>query len=605
MRIRPKSLQQRTLLYAILPTFILLITLSLFNFLFVRNILIAQWGETIVSRLERSADLIETNLLEPKKLLLLLQTDDNSLVNRQLINSITNQIREFDIVEDVIVDWPEAHESKSSLTPPQGGGPDPGRRRLQLRRFDISSPHYDKRVNNRTLSLISEFKGMDDETVGNIEVIISFDDLLDHVVNASWWMTNKAYLLDGSYNVLITTGDNSDLEDNYPMREYGTVNQLEQKTRQALENNSSGTVLGPGSPPEEISGFYHLNQVPWTLVVTAPGKKVLEPIITFRRYYMIALAVSIGLILLFMRMSMNRITEGIKQVSRASDDLASGKFGPPLEVITRDEVGELTENFNKMSNQLKQRLELKKNIDLAREVQQSLLPQQGLKAEGIDLSGMTLYCDETGGDYFDILESDEAIGKIGVVVGDVVGHGVAAALLMTTVRALVRSSFEQSGTPEEMMDNVNRLLFKDTGASGNFATLFYLELDQQANSIRWIRAGHDPAFVINCQTGEFKELRGAGVALGVDPDWNSVSNELPLTEVPQVILICSDGIFEATNEYGEPFGKQRIYELLPDITELSSEKAANRIIQEIQSFVKETTLHDDITVAVLRTSSIS
>lgn len=155
------------------------------------------------------------------------------------------------------------------------------------------------------------------------------------------------------------------------------------------------------------------------------------------------------------------------------------------------------------------------------------------------------------------------------------------------------------------MDNVNRLLFKDTGASGSFATLFYLELDQQANSIRWIRAGHDPAFVINCQTGEFSELRGAGVALGVDPDWNSVSNELPLTEVPQVILICSDGIFEATNEYGEPFGKQRIYELLPDITELSSEKAANRIIQEIQSFVKETTQHDDITVAVLRTSSIS
>ena len=122
MRIRPKSLQQRTLLYAILPTFILLITLSLFNFLFVRNILIAQWGETIVSRLERSADLIETNLLEPKKLLLLLQTDDNSLVNRQLINSITNQIRGFDIVEDVIVDWPEPHESKSSLTPPQGEG---------------------------------------------------------------------------------------------------------------------------------------------------------------------------------------------------------------------------------------------------------------------------------------------------------------------------------------------------------------------------------------------------------------------------------------------------------------------------------------------------
>lgn len=602
MRVQPKSLQQRTLLYAILPTFILLITLSLVGFLFVRNVLINQWGETIVSRLGRSADLIETKLLEPKKLLMLLQNGTNSSVNRQLVNNVANQIREFDIVEDVIVDWPERYAAKRSLTAPEEIMPGHKGRGFQLRRFDISSPKYDDRVNNRTISLISEFKGMDDETVGNIEVIISFDDLLDPVVNASWWTTNKAYLLDGSYDVLVTTGDHTDLEDNYPMRRYGTVNELEQITLQAIENNNSGTVLGPGIPPEEISGFYHLNRVPWTLVVTASGKKVLKPIITLLRYYMISLALGIGLILIFIRISMNRVTEGIKQVSQASDRLASGKFGPPLEVITRDEVGELTENFNKMSSQLRQRLELKKNIDLAREVQQSLLPKKGLKKNGVDLSGITLYCDETGGDYFDILESDINNGKIGIVVGDVVGHGVGAALLMTTVRALVRSSFQQSDSPEEMMHNVNRLLFQDTESSGSFVTLFYLELDQPSHALRWVRAGHDPAFIIDCQTGEFSELKGEGVALGVDPDWKISCNELPLTAGPHTILICSDGIFEATNESGEPFGKLRVYELFPEIKELESEQAVNRIIDEIQSFVKGAALDDDVTVAVLRIS---
>lgn len=599
MRVQPKSLQQRTLLYAILPTFILLITLSLIGFLFVRNVLITQWGETIVSRLERSADLIEAKLIEPKKLLMLLQNGDNSPVNRQMINKVASQIKAFDIVEDVIVDWPEPTTSTNSLSKASEVLPDYRGRRFQLRRFDISSPRYDDRVNNRTLSLISEFKGMNDETVGNIEVIISFDDLLDHVVNASWWTTNKAYLLDGSYNVLITTGEQSDLEDNYPMRRYGTVNELEQITLQAIEDEASGTVLGPGIPPEEISGFYHLNQVPWTLVVTAPGKKVLKPIITFLRFYMISLALCIVLILIFMRLSMNRVTKGIKQVSEASNDLASGNFGPPLEVITHDEVGELTENFNKMSCQLKQRLELKKNIDLAREVQQSLLPKKGLQSDGIDISGTTLYCDETGGDYFDILESVEHQGRIGVVVGDVVGHGVGAALLMTTVRALVRSSFQQSSTPEQMMNSVNRLLFQDTEASGSFVTLFYIELDQPAKSLRWVRAGHDPAFLINSSTGEFVELKGEGVALGVDPDWHISCNELPVAEEPHMVVICSDGIFEATNEAGEPFGKQRVYEMLPGLTELDSEKAVNRIIGEIQSFVKAATLDDDITVAVL------
>ena len=94
---------------------------------------------------------------------------------------------------------------------------------------------------------------------------------------------------------------------------------------------------------------------------------------------------------------------------------------------------------------------------------------------------------------------------------------------------------------------------------------------------------------------------GKGVALGADPDWKFSGNELTLSDDPQVILICSDGVFEATNESGESFGKQRVYELLESITELESEKAVNRIIGEIQSFVRATSLDDDITVVVLRT----
>lgn len=601
MKLQPKSLQQRILLYAILPTFVLLIALSLIGFLFVRNLLISQWGEHTVSRLERSAGLIEAKLLDPKNYLMMLHNKVDPFIHGQLIRHIISQIKELDVVEEVVLNWPEHPAANNSATLNRAVAPDHLGKSFQLGRFEISSPKYDERVNNRTISLVSEFMGMNDEIVGDIEVVISFDALLDHVVNASWWTANKAYLLDGSYNVLVTTGDRTELEDNYPMRRYGTVNQLEKNTLQAIINNASGTVLGSGIPPEEISGFYHLQQVPWTLVVTAPGKKVLEPIITLLRYYMISLAFCIGLILLFMRISMNRVTDGIKQVSHASRELASGNFGPPLEAKTSDEIGELTQNFNTMSDQLKQRLELKKNIDLAREVQQSLLPQKGIKKEGIDIYGAVLFCDETGGDYFDILESAEEAEKISVVVADVVGHGVGAALLMTTVRALVRSSFLQFKNPEEMMDNVNRLLFQDTTISGSFATLFYLELDQYSKSLRWVRAGHDPAFVVNGQTGEYYELKGEGVALGVDLDCKYVCNELPLAEVPQTIVICSDGIFEATNESGEQYGKQRIYQLLPDINHLTSEQTVNRIIGELQSFVKGAPLDDDLTVAVLRT----
>ena len=127
---------------------------------------------------------------------------------------------------------------------------------------------------------------------------------------------------------------------------------------------------------------------------------------------------------------------------------------------------------------------------------------------------------------------------------------------MTTVRALVRSSFQQSGPLEDRMSEVNRLLFQDTSPASNFVTLFYLELVQAEKTMRWVRAGHDPALVINCRTREITELTGEGLALGADPDWKFSCNELELSEDPQVILICSDGVFEATNEAGESFGKE-------------------------------------------------
>ena len=239
--------------------------------------------------------------------------------------------------------------------------------------------------------------------MGKVEVIISFDTLIDQIINASWWKSNKAYLLDSAGNVLVSTGLEMGLEDYFPMRAFGTVSALEKETLEAVQKNVSGTVFGPGFPPAEISGFYHLNEAPWTMVIMAPGEEVLEPIIRFKYFYFSTFAVCILLILFFIRLATGRVTSRIKEISAAADDLAKGKFGPPLAITTRDEVGELTRSFNKMTWQLQHRLAMKEEIDIAREVQQNLLPHDSFSAEGIMASGMSRYCDETGGDYFDII----------------------------------------------------------------------------------------------------------------------------------------------------------------------------------------------------------
>ena len=601
MRIQPRSLQQRTLLYILLPTFILLLALSFFGFVFVRNILVEQWGTAAVSKLQHSADLIDAQLREPKKLLSLLQAPDGSSLNRRLVNHLVSKIEELDSVATVIVEWPDDHpEDAAGTFRSSNAGLGEGRGRLSMRRYDVSSPTYDKRVNSQAVSLVSEFRDADDATVGRVEVVISFDALIDRVIKTPWWKSNKAFLLDGSNNVLTSTGDQLGLEDYYPMRAFGTMSVLEKDTLEALKVQNSGTVFGPGKPPEEISGFYHLSEAPWTMVIIAPGKQALQPIIQFRRLYIGAFIVSTVCILFFIRLSMNRVTTSIKQISHAAGELANGTFGPPLAVTSRDEVGELTRNFNEMTRQLKQRLELKAAINVAREVQQNLLPRQGFSSEGVEISGMILYCDETGGDYYDILRFDDQEGKVGVVVGDVVGHGVGAALLMTTVRALIRSGTAQPGDPAQMMDIVNRLLFQDTAVTGSFVTLFYLEIDYPAQSLRWVRAGHDPAMVVNLESGEHSELRGEGLALGIDRTWRYEFNELPLDGAPLAILIGSDGAWEVMNERGEQFGKERFRKLFSGMSGSTPEIIVQAMLQEIKTFAGKNPPADDITLAVIR-----
>lgn len=597
MIFQPRSLQQRTLFFVLTPTLLLLLSLSVGGYLFVRNILLGQWGETAIVKLERTAHLIDMELRRPKELLLLLQSSGDADTTRQIFSQILLQIEQLEGVVGVNVEWPKNSIPRDTL---------PGMamemmERYRLEQFEISTPVYNSKLNNRTVSLVSEFKNKGDKVVGRVEVIISFDTLINQIINAPWWKSYKAYLLDSAGNVLVSTGLEMNLEDYFPMRAFGTLNSLEIETFAAIQEHNSGTVFGPGSPPEEISGFYHLIEAPWTMVIMAPGEKILQPIIRFTLFYVLTFTISIILILFFIRQSTNRVTSRIKEISDAADDLAKGNFGPPLSITTLDEVGELTRSFNKMTGQLKNRLAMKKEINIAREVQQNLLPSDSFSAEGLVASGVSLYCDETGGDYFDIVTFPDNDQKVSVVVGDVVGHGIGAALLMTTVRALLRCRIFLPGRLDQMMNDVNRLLCRDTSMSGSFVTLFYLEVDRRQNTIRWVRGGHDPAIVYCPVSREFSELKGNGVALGVDANLSFEYNELPVSEEEQLILIGSDGAWEVENASGEQFGKERIRQILAAASDLQPEEILQHIVEEIFDFRGKTQQNDDITLVIVKT----
>jgi sigma-B regulation protein RsbU (phosphoserine phosphatase) len=601
MIFQPRSLQQRTLFFILAPTLLLLISLSVGGFVFVRDILLSQWGETAVVRLQRTAHLIDMELRKPKDLLLLLQSSDDTEANRQVFTRILSQIKEIEGVIGVHVEWPKDNGIERTVVRKGMERAMGMMHGYSMDQFEISSPRYDSQLNNRTVSLISEFHDIDEKTIGRVEVIISFDKLIDQIINAPWWKSNKAYLVDDEGNVLANTALEPDLEDYFPLRAFGTVNDLERKTLDAMKEKNFGTVFGAGSPPEEISGFYHLTEAPWTMVIIAPGEKVLQPIIRFKLFYIVTLTSCILLILFIIRQATNTLTTRIKEVSAAADDLAKGNFGPPLAITSRDEVGELTRSFNKMTSQLRHRQAMKAAINVAREVQQNLLPRKSFSADGVVAGGQILYCDETGGDYFDIIRFPSNERKVSVVVGDVVGHGIGAALLMTTVRALLRCRVFLPGRLDQIMNDVNRLLYRDTSKSGNFVTLFYLEVDRMQDTVRWVRGGHDPAIVYSPARREFSELKGNGLALGVDEEWSFEYNELPVPDEEQLILIGSDGAWEVENRSGEQFGKERLKQLLAENSSLQPDEILQAIIEAIGIFRGETPQNDDITLVIVKT----
>ena len=245
--------------------------------------------------------------------------------------------------------------------------------------------------------------------------------------------------------------------------------------------------------------------------------------------------------------------------------------------------------------------EQKKALSLAAEVQRSLLPDQAPRVEGLDIAGRNVPCDEIGGDYFDFLGDAKTVDQpFSVVVGDITGHGVDSALLMSSARAFLRMRASQPGTITDIVTAMNQHLTDDVYATGRFMTLFYLSIDGDRKGIEWVRAGHDPALLYDPVQDRFEELKGPGMALGVDQGYGYRSQRHKGLKAEQVIVVGTDGIWEATNLDGEMFGKQRLKEVIRRNAAASAEKILNTVFQEQAHFSRGVKSEDDITLVVVK-----
>ena len=239
-------------------------------------------------------------------------------------------------------------------------------------------------------------------------------------------------------------------------------------------------------------------------------------------------------------------------------------------------------------------------LNVAQEVQQSLLPRHPPKEKTFDIAGGSLYCDETGGDYYDYIELP-CLGSdtYAILVGDVSGHGISSALLMAGVRAYLRGRVSQAGSAAEIIIDVNRLVSADTIETSQFMTLFFLVIETRTGQITWVRAGQDPALLYSPDKDHFEKLEGQGIPLGVEESWQ-YQEYTRTVRTGQILVLTTDGILEAHNKKGEMFGRDRLKEIIRQYANLRAESIRLAVIDAVTAFRGEAHQEDDITLVVLK-----
>jgi sigma-B regulation protein RsbU (phosphoserine phosphatase) len=462
-------------------------------------------------------------------------------------------------------------------------------------------------VTAMALPYVCGWRDADGRFHGAVTGQFTLNDLSDFLASLPVSDMTQSYVTDQSDRLLGTSMTNSEVE--HLVASTAVSNSLIAGSAVALRSVQSAGIASPWEGRLEVAGTGYLTRVSsWQhptglrlrIVTLTPEKRMMAEISQGRQLSFVAGLATAGLAALVGMALAVRLLRPVLAVQRHVARVGAGDFDTPLELTLSPEFVELSTAINQMSADLKDREALRYSLSMAMQVQQSLLPSRLPEVAGIDIAAHSAFCDQTGGDYYDFLElKGLGPGELAIVVGDVMGHGIASAMLMATARGALHSQARQSGELHDLLRHLNELLAAVTEGY-QFMTMLTVVIDPARRRLRWASAGHGEPLVFDPISGDFVPLAGGSLPLGVES--GEVFEQYSFDDLrPGMILIAAtDGLWEARRADGEQFGMQRVRQLLRDHASQDARRITAAIVEALAAFVGDQPAEDDVTFVVAK-----
>ncbi len=331
-----KTLERRLTVLLMLPVVLFLLVLGVFGYRFIQGLLLKEWQEVAILRLERAAHQLDMRLQGLKQWMELFARTGSDPQGKALQNWILREIKLQPGVHRVFLTWKKPLEPGAAAEPEQTAGVTIG---------------YFYPSDAKLVGLRGELLSPGGQPLGRLELLVGYDYLMQDILSEGWMVAQMACLVNQEGHYLAHSS--SAMAARHCLGE--TRDPLELAMLRAMKDNDYGTVMGEGYRPGMVVGFYKLHAAPWAIMLHAQGSQILAPILLFRLYYLAAGALCLLVILGLLRLGIRPVVMAIRRIAARAARVGQGDYGEPLPVTGRDEIGQLTASFNDMVAGLKER----------------------------------------------------------------------------------------------------------------------------------------------------------------------------------------------------------------------------------------------------------